>query len=174
LNFNVAGGADSVGIGLSSIHFPDAAVGPANLLRVNGGPWITIDNTNFPNLAIVGNGRGGYFRIDRPPGAPPITIVEIADPGDETLKFDHVAFTVATDPPRIIDITLSDEPLEATISWTSLPGKTYAVEFSTELDPRTWLELDDGVVADDETTSYTDNSALIGEDGGFYRVRDVP
>ena len=174
MNFNVAGGADSVGIGLSSIHFPDAAVGPANLLRVNGGPWITIDNTNFPNLAIVGNGRGGYFRIDRPPGAPPITIVEIADPGDETLKFDHVAFTAATDPPRIIDITLSDEPLEATISWTSLPGKVYAVDFSPDLDPRTWLELDDGVVADDETTSYTDNSALIGEDGGFYRVREVP
>ena len=102
INFNVAGGASSVGFALTSIHYPHAAVGPANRLRINGGPWLDIDNTNFPNLDIVGNGRGGYFRIDQGPGDAPITVVELSDPGDESLRLDHIAYLQVPEPSTFV------------------------------------------------------------------------
>jgi hypothetical protein len=91
LNFNIVGGASSVGIGLSSVDCPFVGC-PTNRLRVNGGPWIDIDDTTFPNLPAAVDQRHGYLRIDQEPGDAPITIVEIADPADETLMMDHVAF----------------------------------------------------------------------------------
>ena len=97
LNFNVDGGAGSVGIGLSSVDQPFVG-GAANRLRINGGPWIDIDDTTFPNLPKALDQRHGYLRIDQGPGDAPITIVEIADPSDETLKMDHVAFKPVPEP----------------------------------------------------------------------------
>ena len=86
---NFVGGASSVGIGLSSLH------NETNLFRVNGGDWITLDLTNFPDWAIYNNpdpNQAGYLRIDQEFGDAPITSIELADPQDETLRMDHVAF----------------------------------------------------------------------------------
>jgi len=135
LNFAV--GANSVGIGLSSWHYPNLDPQDPqrpNLLRINRGPWITINNTNFPNLNIVGNGRCGYLRIDRPAGAAPITIIEFADPGDETLKIDHVAFTAFV-PDEALRITRFSHDAGTgmlTIEWESLLGNLYSLRSETD------------------------------------------
>lgn len=53
----------------------------------------------------------------------------------------------------------------ATITWTAIPGRTYAVEATTTL-PGTWGDLATGLT----TGSYTDTTAGLS-DTKFYRVR---
>ena len=105
LNFIVAGGAASVGFALSSWHYPNLDANDPqrpNRLRINGGAWIDIDNTNFPNLDIVGNGRAGYLRIDQGAGDAPITVLELSDPGDESLRIDHVTWNPVPEPSTFV------------------------------------------------------------------------
>ena len=58
----------------------------------------------------------------------------------------------------------------ATLSWSSRNGSIYAVDFSDDF--KAWIELDDGIVADGDSTSFTD-TRVDGVLRRFYRVRDV-
>jgi hypothetical protein len=58
----------------------------------------------------------------------------------------------------------------ATITWTSKPGKTYAVDSSDDL--INWGELDDGIGSDGAVTTFTD-TGLEDVTPRFYRVRQL-
>jgi hypothetical protein len=72
---------------------------------------------------------------------------------------------------EITDITASSE--QVVLTWNSLPGRDYAIEFSTDLSNPIWIEVDDGVASEGTTTSFTDDDpARIGLPEGYYRVRN--
>jgi hypothetical protein len=75
---------------------------------------------------------------------------------------------------RIFQITdIGKSPAELTLTWNSLPGKEYAVEWIQDLSSTVWTELDDGVASEGESTSFTDDDAgRVGASDGYYRVRE--
>ena len=76
-----------------------------------------------------------------------------------------------TAPFSIKKITRSGKD-QLTISWNSRPGLTYAIDRSIDgLETNDWEELDDSSLANDSTTSYTDNDIPNNARSVFYRVR---
>ena len=58
----------------------------------------------------------------------------------------------------------------ATVTWNSIPGYRYSLDYSTDLD--NWLEILEEEIADDDTFSYTDTDLEGGQPRIFYRVRE--
>ena len=76
-----------------------------------------------------------------------------------------------TAPFSIKKITRSGKD-QLTISWNSRPGLTYAIDRAIDgLETNYWEELDDSSLANDSTTSYTDNDIPNNARSVFYRVR---
>ena len=76
-----------------------------------------------------------------------------------------------TAPFSIKKITRSGKD-QLTISWNSRPGLTYAIDRAIDgLETNDWEELDDSSLANDSTTSYTDNDIPNNARSVFYRVR---
>ena len=72
---------------------------------------------------------------------------------------------------QITDIVRSEA--ELTITWSSVAGREYSVEYSDDISKPIWIELDDGVVGEGDETSFTDDFApRVGAANGWYRVRD--
>ncbi len=59
-----------------------------------------------------------------------------------------------------------------TVSWNSVPGRTYRLQYNENISNPSWTELPDDIVATSDTTSKTDDSAGAGR-LRFYRVRLV-
>lgn len=59
-----------------------------------------------------------------------------------------------------------------TVTWISRPNRSYAVDYSPDLE--TWLELTDGYPSQGDRTSFTETSETIGDDAErrYYRVRE--
>ena len=77
-------------------------------------------------------------------------------------------------PFEITDINLSDGI--PTITFNSIPGAVYAVdslEFDTADDTYFWVELDDGLTAEDTETSFTDEFVDTNLRVNMYRVRKL-
>lgn len=75
---------------------------------------------------------------------------------------------------RITALDLHPEGGDSSITWTSSPGKAYAIDLSTDL--VAWPgDLDDGILAaeDAEETTYLFDASGIGP-RVFYRVREIP
>jgi hypothetical protein len=58
-----------------------------------------------------------------------------------------------------------------TLSWTAIPGRTYRVQYKTDLNENNWSELGDNIIATGNTASKTD--AMVGNIR-FYRVELLP
>ncbi len=57
------------------------------------------------------------------------------------------------------------------LTWSSVDGKEYVIEYSTTLEPDSWVEVS-AEAATGASTSFTDNDAArTGEPNGYYRVR---
>ncbi|MCH1508237.1 MAG: hypothetical protein L7T84_03460, partial [Akkermansiaceae bacterium] len=68
--------------------------------------------------------------------------------------FDRVA-TIGQAPEglAVTAISFDDDTNQLTLTWNSINGQSYLVEFSSSLEDETWFELDDPIVAvGDETT----------------------
>ena len=74
---------------------------------------------------------------------------------------------------EIIAFSYDDESGEASITWRSIPGRTYAVDRSGDLTGIWFEQLEDGVATGD-TMSYTDSEIPDGTTRAYYRVREVP
>ena len=68
----------------------------------------------------------------------------------------------------IVDVAVDLPGKSVTIKWPSTDGSTYIVESSEDL--QKWLELADGLPADGEETSFTDDTLTGGETQLYYRV----
>ena len=85
-------------------------------------------------------------------------------------RSDFVALGDIVKPAPIITRTeLSD--LGVTITWRSLKGETYRVQFSTTLAPNDWIDLVPDVPAKGPYSTFTDAQFLTE---GFYRVVVLP
>ena len=61
-----------------------------------------------------------------------------------------------------------ESPTTTNITWNSVAGKIYGVDFSTDMEE--WEELDDGVEGEAEQTTFSHEDAPKGK-RGFYRVK---
>ena len=116
------------------------------------------------NLGVSPNDLGG--RTELPDASPAgltgfsgeIGIVNIYDQIlDDTAigeAFDLVAtIGQAPDGLAVTAISFDDDTNQLTLTWNSINGQSYLVEFSSSLEDETWFELDDPIVAvSDETT----------------------
>lgn len=56
-----------------------------------------------------------------------------------------------------------------TLTWNSIPGSTYTIEYSEDL--QNWFEVDDGALAESVSTSFYDpDAARLAAPFGYYRV----
>ena len=89
----------------------------------------------------------------------------------QSIMSSGVTSTNDTAPFSIKKITRSEKD-QLTISWNSRPGLTYAIDRAINgLETINWEELDDSSLANDSTTSYTDNDIPNDARSVFYRVR---
>jgi len=116
------------------------------------------DQSNFTQLSLQDTGstifdeiRFGTTFPDVAPGAGPSTPLAITD----------IGFSTATK--------------ELTLTWSSKPGTTYAIQYTTDMVD--WAQdIDDGVLGDDgeSTTRIFDLSGLVdGSTQVFFRVEEV-
>ncbi len=97
----------------------------------------------------------------------------------ETVLIDNLVVTLATSTPLVItDIEVNRTANEAVLTWSSVPGRTYAVEVSTTLeegDPLSgdWGEISDDVDSGGDVTIFTDINIPVDATKRFYRVREV-
>ena len=81
----------------------------------------------------------------------------------------EITFTGARVPFIITEFGPNDDNAKSNdITWNSVSGKIYGVDFSTDMIE--WEELDDGIEGDDEKTTFTHEDTPEGKKG-FYRVR---
>ncbi|MGK0189286.1 MAG: hypothetical protein ACI9R3_005103 [Verrucomicrobiales bacterium] len=76
---------------------------------------------------------------------------------------------------EITEIVYDESVPSIDITFTSRPGRTYAIETTTSLEaegPGSWVELDDGVNSEGDETTYTDTVDAMG-DFVFYRVTEI-
>jgi hypothetical protein len=127
--------------------------------------WINED----PYLAWT----AGYFPDPNSPDA-----AKSADP-------DHDGFTneqelaAGTDPLnggsslRVGNLSRAANGSTFTLSWASVPGKTYQVETSQGLQANQWTSVGDPITANGSTSAHTVPTAPV-ESGRFFRVKVLP
>jgi uncharacterized repeat protein (TIGR03803 family) len=80
-------------------------------------------------------------------------------------------FQITPDPPRFENISPSGTG-EVTFSWAALTGRSYQLQFNTDLTQTNWLNFGNPVIATNSTASATES---IGADRQrFYRVLLLP
>ena len=97
----------------------------------------------------------------------------------QTVLIDNLVIGSPPSNPLVItDITANRVDNKVLLSWTSSPGRTYALDVSTTLQEGPaaeghWLEVDDAISSGGEVTNYEDTDNPNGSVKRFYRVRDV-
>ena len=101
--------------------------------------------------------------------------------GGELMYIDDVSLKISSpagpDPLRITGFEIDNDQDEIRVSWNAVLGALYAVDRSTALAGENlaegfWEELDDSIVAEDESSTFIDEGATsLGESRLFYRVR---
>ena len=95
--------------------------------------------------------------------------------GDGSSNMDEfLAGTDPLDPGSVLRaVSLSRDPAAATVSWRSVPGKIYQIEWCDSLDGP-WLDTlaASRVLAESEVTSFADPT-VAGIPRRFYRIRPV-
>ena len=76
------------------------------------------------------------------------------------------AFEILSSPLQFADVSYDSVNGETTLTWSSVPNRTYAIDESIDLN--TWDELDDSLESGGMSTSFTIDT-LPGK--SFFRVR---
>jgi len=77
---------------------------------------------------------------------------------------------IVAPPPMITNAVLSNDVL--VITWSSISGQTYRVQYNTVLGTTNWTDLPPDVTATDTTASQVDSN--LSDAQRFYRVMVVP
>jgi autotransporter-associated beta strand protein len=81
------------------------------------------------------------------------------------------SMTVTVIPQPFISPTPTVSFPDVTLTWNSLAGTTYRVQYTTAFNPATWIDLTPDVTASGSTATYTDTGAA--DLARFYRVRVI-
>jgi hypothetical protein len=93
---------------------------------------------------------------------------------------DFSEFGIGSSGFMITEVTYIDDYLDSgnpavSLTFTSRPGREYAIDFSTNLDaqgqPGGWSELQDGVMSEGAVTTFIDTIVAGNAPTLFYRVR---
>ena len=123
--------------------------------------------TNAPNLGFTGDDNYVFAFSARTGGA------------SQTVIIDNLVIGVSNKSPLVItDLNVNRTTNTVLISWSSISGKTYAVDVSTTLeegDPLNgnWGEVATNIASGGALTTFTDSSNPNGAAKRFYRVREV-
>ena len=119
--------------------------------------------TKSDAIEFVGNSRFGSTGGDFP---------DSVDGGPEVrYAAGSFAFDEGSSVPfEITEINLDQQNRAVTLTWNSSPGATYAVAFSTDLIE--WIELEDGLNSDGESTEFTEEGIPPDAPWRYYRVRE--
>lgn len=81
--------------------------------------------------------------------------------------------SVVTVVPRPITVSVTLSAGVVTIDWNAQPGKTYRLEYKSDLGEMNWQDLTGEITATGDTASKADLS-MVGPTQRFYRVRQLP
>lgn len=95
--------------------------------------------------------------------------IQVLDSGEPQLG-DMLFFLVTVVPALEVQASVVSNSAIA-LSWTSIPGATYRVQYTESLSDGGWTDLSPDVVAGDSTASFED---AVGTTNRFYRVLLVP
>jgi hypothetical protein len=169
-NISYSNGTLSVGKAVVTATADDLArpVGEAN-------PPLTIRYSGFVN----GEGVGALdslptastaATVNSPAGAYPITLTGGADNNYEIVLVDGILTVTNTLQPFILSITANEGA--AAITWSSIAGRTYRVQYKNNLTDANWTDLSPDVTATGVTASKTDNVGT--QPRRFYQVVLLP
>jgi hypothetical protein len=129
---------------------------PEGLVELPPGPW-----TGDRIIQLVSdNGTKEYYGDG-------IEAKHLPEPNFKKCRSDFVALGDVVKPaPLILSTVLADS--DVTITWRSLRGETYRVQYSLTLDFDSWVDLDANIVATGPYSSQSDEQP--SSDQCFYRV----
>ena len=126
-----------------------------------------LDNSPVTNATINANGVISWTpTAAQPPGTYTFTTV-VSDGIFATRSSFNVLLGTAPPPPRIASLSVSNQA--ALITWTSVSGQTYRVQYKDSLSDTNWLEAAPDLMATGPTTTTT--NALGTASRRFYRMR---
>ncbi len=101
-----------------------------------------------------------------PGGLTYFVVVTYDGDGVESLPSNEISYLVPNTPP-VLDSTLATNGV-VLLAWNTVPGGSYLVQFTTNLDEPDWQPLGYPIVADDVSTSFC---GTVGCDNQrFYRI----
>ena len=75
-------------------------------------------------------------------------------------------------PFQITNIVYDAVAESVTLTWNSIPGRTYAIDFSEDLTADSWAEAIDSVLSEGAETTHTVTGVAAGSNRVFHRVRE--
>jgi Malectin domain/CARDB len=162
----VAIGNKTVNAG-STLTFTNSATDldiPAQTLTFNLDP-------GAPAGSVIG-ATDGVFSWTAPQVSSPQTnsvTVRVTDNGSPVLSNTRTFSIVVVPPPRVSNVASSGGNLNLT--WQTFPGKTYRLEYKSNLADPNWIPLGNNITASGSSSSAPD--AINGNPQRFYRVVQV-
>ena len=103
-----------------------------------------------------------------------VTVV-VTDDNPNAVNSQHLSdtnsFTIyVAPPPAFSSAAMSNDML--TLTWSSIAGQTYRVQYTTDVEGTNWTDLPPDVTANDTTASQTDPN--LSDTQRFYRVMVLP
>lgn len=97
-------------------------------------------------------------------------VVTVDSNGNESAPSNEVSYAVPDAPPAFDSVGFQNGQL--LLSWNTVPGRTYQIEFKRHLNQSTWQPLSELLTASGPSTTFADN---LGSDlTRFYRIKVVP
>jgi hypothetical protein len=121
------------------------------------------------NETLNGTSIGNVFELTLSQTGTDVLVISGTSANPVPYAFQIYTPTDAPSGPQIISLTVGAENV---LTWTSVSGKTYRVQFKPDLGQATWTDLAGDVVASGATASKSDTS-MAGATKRFYRIMVV-
>jgi hypothetical protein len=172
--FQFAPAAGSIFAGNPNANFDD---GTSGIYRVLSPNRITVMGVGARAALTYQGGQGGTAAVQYDGAAGGGKVVYFCFPfetiADENARVEYLAdvlrFFDALPRPRLAQASLNLAGGLATFTWTSIPGRTYRLQWRNDLNGFLWNTLGSDIVATNITTTKTD-FGLAGANRRFYRV----
>jgi hypothetical protein len=143
---------------------------PVNAAAVGGVPADGTAGINQTNLSVVNQAIANW-----PPGAALWLVWRMSDPTGKAqgLGIDNLSFSASSQAtPAPVPLTFQTTTTNLVLSWTSVAGQNYQLEYKDDLSAPAWTALGTPFVGTGATLSLTSDFTQSSQ--RFYRLRLVP